>query len=188
MLVTTDRLALVPIGPKHTEDLVVLHSGPDVSYWYAGTWTRHDAHDWAQQMQQRWQQEGVGKWIAYRRSDGELIGRGGLTWTELNGERCLELGWLVREQHRDLGYATEIGRAGLNFAFEHLAAAGVVAFTEVHNAASRAVMVRLGMAEAGLIYRPGLVEGHAAVQPAAPFVLYRSRRPGYVAEQVTERS
>ena len=40
---------------------------------------------------------------------------------------------------------SEIGRAGLDFAFGELGAAEVVAFTEPHNARSRAVMVRLGM-------------------------------------------
>lgn len=59
--------------------------------------------------------------------------RGGLTWTEIDGEPCLELGWLVAEQHRGVGYATEIGRAGLAFVFDKLKSKEVVAFTEVHN-------------------------------------------------------
>jgi RimJ/RimL family protein N-acetyltransferase len=178
VMVTTDRLVLVPVGPGHVDDLVVLHSGPDVAFWYAGTWMRTEALDWARQMSQRWRDEGVGKWIAYRRSDGELVGRGGLTWTTIDDISCLEVGWLVREKHRGVGYATEIGSAGLDFAFGELDAAEVVAFTEVHNRASRAVMTRLGMTMSGLIYRPGLVEGRPGVQPSAPFALYRSQRPG----------
>jgi RimJ/RimL family protein N-acetyltransferase len=177
VLVTTERLVLVPVGPQHADDLVVLHAGPDVAFWYAGTWTRSRALDWARQMSRLWRVEGVGKWIAYRRSDGELVGRGGLTRTTIDDRSCLEVGWLVREEHRGVGYATEIGRAGLDLAFDELDAAEVVAFTEVHNHASRAVMTRLGMTESGLIYRPGLVEGRPAVQPSAPFALYRSRRP-----------
>jgi RimJ/RimL family protein N-acetyltransferase len=49
----------------------------------------------------------------------------------------------------------------------------VVAFTEVHNGASRAVMERLGMRPAGIIRREGLVEGQAGLHPDAPFALYR---------------
>jgi len=176
VVTAAERLTLVPIGPQHTEDLVVLHAGPDVAYWYAGTWTHSQAHAWAEEMHERWEREGVGKWMAYRQTDGELIGRGGLTRTKIDGAPCLELGWLVREQHRGLGYATEIGRAGLAFAFDQLQAEEVVTFTEVHNRASRAVMTRLGMSKAGLIYRPGLVEGHDGVQPSAPFALYRCSR------------
>lgn len=98
-----------------------------MAYWYAGTWSSAEARDWADQMQHRWLPEGVGKRIAYQRSDSEPVGRGGLTWTELDGHRCLELGWLIREEYRHLGYATDIGQAGLDFAFDELGADEVVA-------------------------------------------------------------
>ena len=71
VLVITERLTLVPVGPEHLKDLVVLHSGLDVTYWYAGAWTRADAHSWAGQMHQSWEREGAGKWMAYRHDDGE---------------------------------------------------------------------------------------------------------------------
>ena len=49
------------------------------------------------------------------------------------------------------GYDTEIGRAGLAFAWDELGAAEVAAFTEIHNGRSRAVMERLWMSDAGPI-------------------------------------
>jgi RimJ/RimL family protein N-acetyltransferase len=49
----------------------------------------------------------------------------------------------------------------------------VVAFTEVHNRASRAVMERLGMRPAGIIRGEGLIEGRTGVHPDAPFALHR---------------
>jgi RimJ/RimL family protein N-acetyltransferase len=48
----------------------------------------------------------------------------------------------------------------------------VVAFTERHNLASRAVMERLGMTLAGEFTAEGLVEGVPEVHPDAPFALY----------------
>lgn len=173
MLTLTERLKLEPVHLDHADDLVLLHSGPDVAYWYAGTWTRAEAQDWATQMQHQWQREGVGKWMAYRRADGELVGRGGLSWTQVSGKRQLELGWAIREAHRGHGYATEIGRAGLTVAFDQLAEKKVVAFAEIHNHASIAVMERLGMSHVGQIYRPGLIEGGEGIQQSAPFALYR---------------
>jgi putative restriction endonuclease len=47
--------------------------------------------------------------------------------------------------HNGRGYATEIGRFGLDHAFSVLGVEEVVSFTEVHNLRSRAVMERLGM-------------------------------------------
>jgi RimJ/RimL family protein N-acetyltransferase len=70
------------------------------------------------------------------------------------------------------GYATEIGRAGLQFGFEDLGAEEVVAFTERHNRRSRAVMERLGMRYVGEFTGRGLVEGRDGVYDGAPFTLY----------------
>ncbi|GIF40108.1 hypothetical protein [Actinoplanes xinjiangensis] len=48
-----------------------------------------------------------------------------------------------------------------------------MAFTEVHDRASRAVMERLGLRPAGIIRREGLVEGRTGIHPDAPLALFR---------------
>jgi RimJ/RimL family protein N-acetyltransferase len=140
-------------------------------------------------MQASWEKDGVSKWMAYERKGDRLAGRGGLSRLapdrpvtqriadvlEDHGDWLadrLELGWALRTESRGQGYATEIGRAGLEFAFGTLGAREVVAFTERHNLASRAVMQRLGMTLAGEFTAEGLVEGVPQVQPDAPFALY----------------
>ena len=45
-------------------------------------------------------------------------GRGGLSYVELLGQRRLEVGWQIREQLWGRGFATGIGRAALEFAFD----------------------------------------------------------------------
>jgi ribosomal-protein-alanine N-acetyltransferase len=60
---------------------------------------------------------------------GELLGRGGLSYKTLEGVERLEVGWLLRRPYWGAGYATELGRAGLDFAFGELGAAEVVAIT-----------------------------------------------------------
>jgi Acetyltransferase (GNAT) domain len=88
------------------------------------------------------------------------------------GRDRLEVGWTVRSALWGRGFATEIGRAGLALAFQELGAAQVVAFTEWHNARSRAVMERLDMAYVGEVTAPGLVEGRPGIHDDAPFALY----------------
>lgn len=172
----TARLQLIPVGLEHTNDLVRLHGDPKVAHWYAGPWSPDRARSFANTMRRAWQRHHVGKWMAYGLTDGDLIGRGGLSWARVGEADVLEVGWTLRDRHVGRGYATEIGRAALDFAFSNLGAKEVCAFTERHNHASRAVMERLGMTFRREIVRPGLVPGWQGVQPRAVFVLQVARR------------
>ena len=100
-------------------------------------------------------------------------------WAQLgHGRREAAAGtWLGPAPHStEHGFATEIGRAWLDYAFAVLGHNEVVSFTEVHNHASRAVMERLSMTFVKIIYERGLIEGHDGVHDGAPFALYRLRR------------
>lgn len=170
----TERLRLEPIGAVHGDLLFELHQGPGIAAWYGGPWTRQYAAQFAGDSGEQWRRHGVGKWLAYRRIDGRLIGRGGLWRVELLGASRLEAGWALRKDLWGNGLATKIGRAALDVAFRNLGADEVVAFTEVHNAHSRRVVERLGMTFWQVIHRPGVVAGSSGVHPSAPFALYRT--------------
>ncbi|TDO54997.1 RimJ/RimL family protein N-acetyltransferase [Kribbella sp. VKM Ac-2527] len=190
----TDRLRLEPVsGPGevltgHLADLETLHADPWVAHWFAGAWSSAEAARFADSMQTAWERDQAGKWMAYSREPGgELIGRGGLSRmaagtpptaaiAELVGADWLtdrlEVGWTLLSSARGRGLAAEIGAAGLDYAFETLGVSKVIAFTERHNTASRAVMERLAMTYAGEITAEGLVEGLDGVHADAPFAVY----------------
>jgi len=73
----TGRLWLEPVGPGHAQDLWRLHHDDAVAAWHGGRWTAETAHRRAAAMGRAWETAGVGKWIAYDRHTGELVGRGG---------------------------------------------------------------------------------------------------------------
>jgi len=171
--VKTPRLVLTPIGLEDITELMLLYCDPHVAFW-TGPWSSQSVEAWTHDMTARWSTDGVGKWMARDREDGSLVGRGGFTRFNLDGEVVLEVGWVVRDALTGRGYATEIGRAALSWADEHEAGTPIIAFTEVHNHASQAVMRRLGMRPAGQIQREGLVEGQSGLHANAPFALYRA--------------
>jgi RimJ/RimL family protein N-acetyltransferase len=175
----TSRLRLEPIGPGHAEDLWQLHRDPAIAEWYVdeALWTRDDATRAAALFGDAWRENGVSKWIAYDRDTGALVGRGGLSRWELEGHEGLEVGWGLRGAFWGRGLATEIGAEALSVAFAELQADEVIAFTEVHNRRSRAVMERLGMSYVRDIVARGLAEGVEAVQDQVPFALYRITMP-----------
>ena len=90
--------------------------------------------------------------------------------------RWAEIGWALRSAYWGRGYAAEVGRSGLRFAFDELDMRAVVSFTERHNLRSRAVMERIGMTYAGEFLGNGLIEGKQGVHDGAPFSLYIALR------------
>jgi RimJ/RimL family protein N-acetyltransferase len=194
----TARLRLEPIGLANAADLWRVYSDDEVSYWYGNRKpSPEQVQQQARFMGESWRFHGVHKWIAYDRVSGELIGRGGLSRTPVDDDwgqiyaflpaepwvrvayesrrpfiahaNWLEIGWALRHQFWGQGYAAEIGRAGLAFAFDVLDAHAVVSCTVRHNVRSRAVMERIGMRYAGEIRSRGMVEGGDTEHDDAPY-------------------
>lgn len=91
----------------------------------------------------------------------------------------MEIGWALRREFWGHGYASEIGRAGLAFAFDTLGIRAVVSCTVRHNVRSRAVMERIGMHYAGEIRSRGMVEEVKGSQDDAPFAVCVRLRGGW---------
>ena len=188
----TMRLRLEPVGPANAPDLWLVHNDNEQS-------SLEEAEQRAKFMGDSWRLHGVHKWIAYDRVSGEVVGRGGLSRTPVDDDwgqiyallpaepwvreahtvhrpfiahaNWLEIGWALRHESWGRGYASEIGRAGLAFAFDVLGVQAVVSCTVRHNARSRAVMERIGMRYAGEIRSRGMVEGIDGEQDDAPFTV-----------------
>jgi RimJ/RimL family protein N-acetyltransferase len=194
------RLRLEPIDATKAADLWLVHNDDEVSYWYGDDKpSREEAAERATSMGDSWRLHGVHKWIAYDRENEEVVGRGGLSRTPVDDDwgqiyeflpaqpwvraayevrepyvahaNWLEIGWAVRREFWGRGYAAEIGRAGLNYAFDVLGVNAVVSCTVRHNARSRAVMERIGMRYAGEIRSRGIVEGLAGEHDDAPYAV-----------------
>ncbi len=196
----TARLRREPVGLARAADLWLVHNDATVSYWYGNDKPSvEQAGQRAKFMGESWRLHGVHKWIAYDRVTGEVVGRGGLSRTPIDDDwgqiyaflpaepwvraayetrrpfvahaNWVEIGWALRREFWRSGYASEIGRAGLTFAFDVLGVQAVVSCTVRHNVRSRAVMERIGMRYAGEIRSRGTVEGVEEEQYDAPYAV-----------------
>ena len=112
-----------------------------------------------------WRDRGVDKWMAYDRASGELVGRGGARSPSSRAATNSKWAGRCAITSAVAGSPPRSAAPGCRLCFESLGADVVVAFTELTNLASRAVMDRLGMRYEREIVHDGL-----------PMVLYTLSR------------
>ena len=109
-----------------------------------------------------WASNGFGIWLFSAKADGANIGYCGLREYELQGREETELFYGVRSKNFRRGFGFEMASAVVGQGFRELGLPSIIAFTLDDNAASRGLMVKLGMQYEGVIEHVGL-----------PHVLYR---------------
>ncbi len=112
-----------------------------------------------------WDANEFGIWLFSELSNGENIGYCGLRNYKLGSRPETELFYGLRSKFFRMGYGIEMARAVVDAGFRNLDLPSVIAFTLADNAASRALMIKLGMQYEGAIEHAGM-----------PHVLYRLTR------------
>lgn len=90
----------------------------------------------------QWLLLGYGNWAVERKADGAFLGRVGLNNPE--GWPALELGWTLGRDYWGRGYASEAGRAALDYAFLTQPVDRMISLIDPRNLASQKVAARLG--------------------------------------------
>lgn len=90
---------------------------------------------------------GCGIWPLFTRDHSELVGT--IVLKPLPEDDRLEVGWHLRRSEWGKGYASEAGRAAIQYAFDTLGAPAVYAILLPSNSRSRAVAERCGMSYLG---------------------------------------
>ncbi|WP_249137680.1 GNAT family N-acetyltransferase [Bradyrhizobium tropiciagri] len=86
-------------------------------------------------------------WAVDSRASGKFIGAVGLLHVGFAARftPAVEVGWRLARQFWGQGFAVEAARAALQFGFEEVRLAEVVAHASIRNARSRRLMAKLGM-------------------------------------------
>jgi ribosomal-protein-alanine N-acetyltransferase len=166
---------------------IAMNADPEVRRWFTAVLTPEQAYAEASRIRAAIAERGWGPWAL------ELPGSGlpcerfaGFVGLLVHGlplpfMPAVEIGWRLDRRAWGQGYATEAARAALDFAFETLGLPDVVSITVPGNAASRAVMRRLGLEHdaAADFDHPRIPKGHALER----HVLYRIDRAGWLARR-----
>lgn len=170
----TPRLRLHVWHPEDRAPLAALNADPEVMAHFPAPLARADSDALVDRFQALIDQHGWGFWALSLRDSGRFIGFCGLNAVApaMPFAPAVEIGWRLARAHWGQGLASEAARAAARFAFTQLGLDEIVAFTALGNRRSRAVMVRLGMREAGEFDHAALPLGHALRR----HVLYRLAR------------
>jgi len=115
---------------------------------------------------EEWATRGYGPWAVIDRADGSLVGHHGLRFMPDFGET--EVLYALAERVRGRGYAVEAGQAAIAYGFGTVGLDRIMAIALHDNAASRAVMERLGLTyRRDATYKTHAVVYYALDRPAA---------------------
>lgn len=140
----TARLRLTALTEQHFDDYAAMLADPVSTRWVGDGQPLDRTNAWRSlaMLLGHWQLRGCGMWALELKDTGEFIGRAGLMNPE--GWPDLELGWMLKPEHRHKGYATEAGNAALDFAWTQLHAKRVISLVHIGNEESDRLAERLG--------------------------------------------
>ncbi|HYV24365.1 MAG TPA: GNAT family N-acetyltransferase [Pyrinomonadaceae bacterium] len=142
-VIETDRLRLRIFRSDDLDNLAGLLADPDVMrYVEDGQPKDRDVAEKAlNSIIAHWERHGFGRWVVEEKASSEFVGFGGLR--SLHGTP--EVVYHMAPAYWGKGYATELGRAALDFGFNERGFDRIVAIAKPDNAASVHVMEKLGM-------------------------------------------
>ncbi len=154
-ILETERLLLRRQQVSDIVFLIDLWADPQVTRYLGGPRDR----DWLCSVFEETAQnpcaEQYDLWPVVEKETGQVIGHCGLLDKEVDGRTEIELTYILSPSVWGKGYATEIGQAIKQFAFEKMGVERLIALIEPENEPSERVAIKLGMWLEKEIARPG---------------------------------
>lgn len=144
----TERLLVRACCMQDADALTELMT-PEISQWVA-IWptplTVQDTQDILRSNINAAQRGSVFAAVVMLKETSEIIG-----WCKLDiGDDQAELGYWIGEAYQRKGFAMELSRGAIGFAFDHFGTSSVRAGAQVANTASLALLAKLGMTREGV--------------------------------------
>ena len=141
----TDRLFLRPLTLNDLDALYAVLGDPENMQHYPYTFDEARVRDWIERNRMRYQMYGFGLWGVCRKENGELIGDCGLTLQNIDGEMLPEIGYHIRRDLQNMGYAKEAAAAVRDWAFRSTSYPALYSYCKYTNIASIKTAESIGM-------------------------------------------
>ena len=148
--IETERLLLRELLESDAEKMFEMDSNPNLHIFVGKKPLKHidETLEHIRLIQQQYRDFGIGRWAVVLKETGEFIGWSGIKFitNEINKyQNFYEIGYRFNEKHWGKGYATESGKAFIDYAFNTMNVDSVYAYADEGNENSRKILEKLGL-------------------------------------------
>ena len=148
--IETDRLVLRELLFSDVDGLFELESNPNVHLFVGNKPVTHidECRAYVEFIHQQYKDFGTGRWAVILKETNEFLGWSGIKFitNEINNHKDFyEIGYRFIEKHWGKGYATEAGKAFIDYAFNEMKVEALYAYADAGNENSRKILEKLGL-------------------------------------------
>lgn len=145
MILETERLILRELTYDDFSSLYAVLADSDIMKHYPYIFDENRVRSWITKNIERYKNDGFGLWAVVLKENGETIGDCGITLQSIDGQLLPEVGYHIRKDHQNKGYATEAAAECIRYGFEKLNFDSLYSYMKYTNEASARVAVKNGM-------------------------------------------
>lgn len=190
LFLKTERLILQDTLQSDFDNLVALRADPDVmKYVGKGVQTKDDIQCFLSVAIPYQKKHGFGFCSVFEKESGDFIGQAGVFHVGFNDEQPeIEVAYRLHKQYWGKGYGTELTRALIQWGFDHLPVAKLVAFVHPDNRASHRILQKCGMIALGIVpsYYGDLPKYEIYRNDAIELVPYNSEWPKMASDEIDQ--
>jgi len=149
IMLESDRLIFRKITANDFNDLAVMLRDAEIMAAWEHTFSDEQIHKWIETQVSRYQKEIVGYFAAISKDTGAFVGQMGLMWNDFDELRVLEIGYMLKREYWNMGYASEGAAALAQYAFDVIGINKVYASIRPENIRSIRVAEKIGMIAEG---------------------------------------
>ncbi|WP_418512998.1 GNAT family N-acetyltransferase [Corallibacter sp.] len=149
--IETERLLLREMRDEDLEGMFELDSNPNVHRYLGNKPIKKiaEAQKVIEGVKQQYKERGIGRWSVINKETDEFMGWSGIrlnTEYNMNGfTKYYDVGYRLIERFWGNGYATESGKAAVQYAFHTMKLPALYATTEKNNRASHNALLKIGL-------------------------------------------
>ncbi|MBF4508086.1 GNAT family N-acetyltransferase [Flavobacterium sp. JLP] len=148
--IETERLILREILLSDADGMFELDSNPNVHLFVGNKPIKHIEESILQieNIQKQYKKFGMGRWAVILKETNEFLGWSGIKFSTdkiNNHQNFYEIGYRFIEKHWGKGYATEAGKAFVDYAFNEMKVDAIYAYADAGNENSRRILEKLGL-------------------------------------------